>query len=42
MKNNVTFLSAGRDIDSDQIVYLVMRMDPHKVLPAGYDARRAP
>jgi hypothetical protein len=29
-------------IDSDQIVYLVVRMDPHKVLPAGYDARRAP
>src|ERR1700730_3675967 len=22
-------------IDSDQIVYLVVRMDPHKVLPAG-------
>jgi mannose-6-phosphate isomerase-like protein (cupin superfamily) len=29
-------------IASDQIVYLVVRMDPHRVLPAGYDARRAP
>ena len=29
-------------ISSDQIVYLVVRMDPHKVLPAGYDARRVP
>ena len=28
-------------IDSDQIVYLVVRIDPHKVLPAGYDARQA-
>jgi len=24
------------EITSDQIVYLVVRMDPHKVLPAGY------
>jgi oxalate decarboxylase/phosphoglucose isomerase-like protein (cupin superfamily) len=24
------------EIASDQIVYLVVRMDPHKVLPAGY------
>jgi mannose-6-phosphate isomerase-like protein (cupin superfamily) len=24
------------EIRSDQIVYLVVRMDPHKVLPAGY------
>ena len=29
-------------IDSDQIVYLVVRVDPHKVLRAGYDARHAP
>lgn len=29
-------------IATDQIVYLVVRMDPHKVLPAGYDARRVP
>ncbi len=29
-------------IESDEIVYLVVRMDPHKVLPAGYDKRRAP
>lgn len=26
-------------ITSDQIVYLVVRVDPHKVLPAGYGAR---
>jgi oxalate decarboxylase/phosphoglucose isomerase-like protein (cupin superfamily) len=25
-------------IDSDQVVYLVVRFDPHKVLPAGYGA----
>jgi quercetin dioxygenase-like cupin family protein len=24
------------EISSDQIVYLVVRVDPHKVLPAGY------
>ena len=23
-------------IDSEQVVYLVVRIDPHKVLPAGY------
>jgi mannose-6-phosphate isomerase-like protein (cupin superfamily) len=27
------------EITSDQIVYLVVRVDPHKVLPAGYGAR---
>jgi len=27
-----------REITSDQIVYLVVRVDPHKVLPAGYGA----
>jgi hypothetical protein len=27
------------DISSDQIVYLVVRVDPHKVLPAGYGAK---
>lgn len=27
------------EITSDQIVYLVVRVDPHKVLPAGYVAR---
>jgi uncharacterized cupin superfamily protein len=27
------------EISSDQIVYLVVRVDPHKVLPAGYGAR---
>jgi oxalate decarboxylase/phosphoglucose isomerase-like protein (cupin superfamily) len=27
------------EITSDQIVYLVVRMDPHKVLPAGYVAK---
>jgi oxalate decarboxylase/phosphoglucose isomerase-like protein (cupin superfamily) len=26
-------------IDSDQIVYLVVRFDPHKVLPAGYGTK---
>jgi mannose-6-phosphate isomerase-like protein (cupin superfamily) len=26
------------EITSDQIVYLVVRVDPHKVLPAGYGA----
>ena len=28
------------EITSDQIVYLVVRVDPHKVLPAGYVASR--
>ena len=28
------------EITSDQIVYLVVRMDPHKVLPAGYGAQK--
>lgn len=27
------------EITSDQIVYLVVRIDPHKVLPAGYVAK---
>src|ERR1700680_1094911 len=27
------------EITSDQIVYLVVRVDPHKVLPAGYGGR---
>ena len=27
------------EISSDQIVYLVVRVDPHKVLPAGYVAK---
>ncbi len=27
------------DIPSDQIVYLVVRVDPHKVLPAGYGSK---
>src|SRR5579871_2748853 len=27
------------EITSDQIVYLVLRVDPHKVLPAGYGAK---
>jgi uncharacterized cupin superfamily protein len=27
------------EIGSDQIVYLVVRVDPHKVLPAGYGAK---
>ena len=27
------------EISSDQIVYLVVRVDPHKVLPAGYGAQ---
>jgi mannose-6-phosphate isomerase-like protein (cupin superfamily) len=27
------------EITTDQIVYLVVRMDPHKVLPAGYGAK---
>jgi quercetin dioxygenase-like cupin family protein len=27
------------EISSDQIVYLVIRVDPHKVLPAGYIAK---
>jgi mannose-6-phosphate isomerase-like protein (cupin superfamily) len=27
------------EIASDQIVYLVVRVDPHKVLPAGYGAK---
>jgi oxalate decarboxylase/phosphoglucose isomerase-like protein (cupin superfamily) len=29
-----------RQITSDQIVYLVVRVDPHKVLPAGYVAKQ--
>ena len=27
------------EITSPQIVYLVVRVDPHKVLPAGYGAK---
>ncbi|HYL34746.1 MAG TPA: hypothetical protein VEV17_02405 [Bryobacteraceae bacterium] len=27
------------EVTSDEIVYLVVRMDPHKVLPAGYGAK---
>jgi mannose-6-phosphate isomerase-like protein (cupin superfamily) len=27
------------DIESDQIVYAVVRVDPHRVLPAGYGAK---
>jgi quercetin dioxygenase-like cupin family protein len=27
------------EISTDQIVYLVIRVDPHKVLPAGYGAK---
>ena len=27
------------EISSDQIVYLVVRIDPHKILPAGYGAK---
>jgi mannose-6-phosphate isomerase-like protein (cupin superfamily) len=27
------------DIPTDQIVYLVVRVDPHKVLPAGYGSK---
>jgi len=27
------------EISSDQIVYLVVRVDPHKILPAGYVAK---
>jgi len=27
------------EISSDQIVYLVVRVDPHKVLPSGYGAK---
>ena len=27
------------EITSDRIVYVVMRIDPHKVLPAGYTAK---
>jgi len=28
-----------KEITSDQIVYLVVRVDPHKVLPAGYGSK---
>jgi mannose-6-phosphate isomerase-like protein (cupin superfamily) len=28
-----------KEITSDQIVYLVVRVDPHKVLPAGYGTK---
>ena len=28
------------EITSDQIVYLVVRVDPHKVLPAGYGTKQ--
>ena len=28
-----------KEITTDQIVYLVVRVDPHKVLPAGYGAK---
>ncbi len=27
------------EINSDQVVYLVIRIDPHKVLPAGYGSK---
>lgn len=27
------------EITSDEVVYLVIRVDPHKVLPAGYSAK---
>ena len=27
------------EITTDQIVYLVVRVDPHKVLPAGYGVK---
>jgi len=27
------------EITSDRIVYLVVRVDPHKTLPAGYSAK---
>jgi len=27
------------EINSDEVVYLVIRIDPHKVLPAGYAAK---
>lgn len=27
------------EITTDQIVYLVVRVDPHKILPAGYSAK---
>ncbi|HTS30374.1 MAG TPA: hypothetical protein VMH81_31090 [Bryobacteraceae bacterium] len=27
------------EISSDQIVYLVVRVDPHRILPAGYGAK---
>ena len=27
------------EITTDQIVYLVVRVDPHKVLPAGYGSK---
>jgi quercetin dioxygenase-like cupin family protein len=27
------------EIPSDKIVYLVVRVDPHKILPAGYVAK---
>jgi len=29
------------EINSDRVVYLVIRVDPHKVLPAGYDGRKS-
>lgn len=29
-----------KEVTSDQIVYLVVRVDPHKVLPAGYNAAK--
>jgi quercetin dioxygenase-like cupin family protein len=27
------------EITTDQIVYLVVRVDPHRILPAGYTAK---
>jgi len=27
------------EINTDEVVYLVIRVDPHKVLPAGYIAK---
>ncbi len=30
---------ATTEIYTDQIVYLVVRVDPHKVLPAGYGVK---
>ena len=38
-RDSTTGNKSFTEITSDQIVYLVVRVDLHKVLPAGYGAK---